>query len=912
MAIVLDDQEPVQNTDLSVDGSAQMESDSPVGPSTIDTQKLDASDLGELDIAPPVASTTADIGVSGVGPIADGQQYAESLNPGYYTKEFKQEAAEPYGIATGVRAIAEANIPVIDEATAGLFAMMRDNPDLSYRQWMDILSKREAQYRKDFPIAAPAMDIGVGIGAGLGLGRLAGMGAKAGLATAMGANAAMGLGVPKSQMTDPQYPKEAAQSVVLGGVSPLVGAGAATILNTTGRGISNVIGKRQLNGIIKNTKDPETRAILNQWVDEPHRYDIFDEKNFSTVDARTNAYNSMVSALDDINELYSKGKIDEKETEKIIDGVKTQFNDYVSAINRRGEKLAIPPSGTADEVTKHIKNMKQYVNGTYDRYWQNVPQTFDYVADPVNNGIPLSSMIDSAQSAMKKVLKRPDIREDQKMVQGAVYGQLDKWVDNIITNSGRYSDPATIDFILKNKHIVTNPSLRQNLPPAVTSTLRYIDNVDPQEVKEYARALFSGSSGFKDMNDQASLALSSPLGKEVNKQWYMDWANQFTAQPSMAPAKKIHDFAYKVNTQYLKPLEDKFVLRNANKQGITDTLVSAATNTEDQIRNSLRAASLYGNSRDKNLVELSDKIAEAVRLKSEMSGLSFDDAVRRMIKAKQLGVEAMNVLGGLDPTIRQQYRALEETAMDAVNHQDALKKIILDTENFYRENKKVIGKSPETVSNWLSTMSSGRFSKLNRQNMDTSTADEGIEHLNNWYFKNDPESANAALEQLRMLREIDVLNKTTIRGSRETNIARATGEMAGKAARVGFGAMGVPRVGQAIDSVAGQIAVKLDDISKNYVNGKWTHLQPVLIEKLVKGRAHQIDMSLGSGLVSGVITRSIQNQVNSKKLRIEPNTPDGADVVAAIKSDPTLNPQEKLFAIKKFNKEGIELTMPNI
>ena len=893
MAIVLDD-----GTELDI--SAGDSTEAPVADAG---QKLDSvgEELGEIGAEAPALA-----GTSGIGPVASGEEYAKMVNP-----SLEAEIADTYGTGTIARAHTEAVMPYTNELVAKAYAARY--PELSYEQWFNVLTEREKQYRKEWPVASVAGDIGAGVGVGA-LALASGMGALtpvAQTALAAGYGAAMGPGVPQMTSDKPGYAREAGIAAGLGAAAPVV---AGAVMSAAGAGISKIgkwIDNRWIDRVAKKSGDAEVKSILNQWRKEPTRYvDIADSK-----EARTEALNEMTAAIDSINDFYEKKQITLQEAKEAFAGIKSKYDEMLSIAEKRADQLGIAPSGTAKEVEEQLKNFDDYVMGKYGEAWKNAPQTPEWSMNPEQNGIPLESMVDSAETAIRKVLRYRDKSAEEQAIAAATRAQVGTWVDTIIRNTAKVSDPATIEFIRMNKNLVTDKAARKVLKTnnqyrkmlaetgttaeQVLDTLRRIDYVDPQEVKEYARLLFRGSSGFNILQDAQSLALESKLGRDVKKAWYVEWAKQFSQLPQMGKFKEMHDVAYELNTTFLKPLQNKIPVVGASRQETTNAFVNAARNTEDQLPAAIRAMSQYGNQNKQNLVDLAERLAASDAALKDIKSMTMDQAIEHIGKQQKMATEAMEVLGRLDPAMKSSYSELERLAIKASNQKSVISQITREAKDYFEKNKRLIGKDasrrPET---WLGQISTGRMSRFNRAEQETSIAERGLRELQEYISSGDEMAINSAIERLKKLREIDILNRRTVQGSRQSVQAGAIGGMAawavGKATGANLAPLMIP------------LSILAEKSAREFTHGRWTTLQPYLIEKALNRKIELWNAGIKSGVVSGVITRSIQNNT-ANTFKIEPGSADAAGAIDAIKQDKTLTPAEKNDTIKKINDTGIEV-----
>jgi hypothetical protein len=155
MAIVFDDQNQ-DSTEVQ-----QQQSDFSTMPTSEDSAKFDAVDLGEVEgvgetgvvqssVQPPV----------GIGPVSDARQYSEMVRPGY------ESARESVGRGTALAlTAADSAMPFApaDELYSAIRASV--DPNLDYKDWSKIVYQAE----KDLPFGEQLAASAVGTVAGLAL-----------------------------------------------------------------------------------------------------------------------------------------------------------------------------------------------------------------------------------------------------------------------------------------------------------------------------------------------------------------------------------------------------------------------------------------------------------------------------------------------------------------------------------------------------------------------------------------------------------------------------------------------------------------------------------------------------------------------------------------------------------------------
>jgi hypothetical protein len=308
--------------------------------------------------------------------------------------------------------------------------------------------------------------------------------------------------------------------------------------------------------------------------------------------------------------------------------------------------------------------------------------------------------------------------------------------------------------------------------------------------------------------------------------------------------------------------------------------------------------SRYGNSDKQTLLDLADQLSNSIQTSKDMSGMTFDQAIEHIGKQQKLATEATDMLSKLDPTFRTQFRELERLAVDASNQKKIADSLSNEVKKFYEKNKSVIGRPTQTIETWLNSMSAGGMRRINKGDVLSTTADRNIEHLQNWIMNGDETAVNQAIDNLRKLREIDVLNRRNIQGSRQVAQAGAMGHLAGWVAK--------KTIGVDITPVAIPFAIMADKTAREFTHGKWTRLQPYLIEKMLKRNMEKWNATIGSGLLGGAIGRAAYGS-QEPSIEIEPGSQEAYAAAEIIKRDNSLNPAQKTETIKKIINEGIRI-----
>lgn len=842
-------------------------------------------------------------GTVGIGPVASGEEYAAS-HP--MTKEMDQGG----GFGTVLRSASETIFPYTNEIAAKSYASMY--PQLSEDQWYKVLTERENEYHKRNPIMSRVSDIGgagaVLGGAGSAAASLLGMTPAVGTLLASGYGAAVGPGVPQMRSGDPGYQQESALATTVGVMAPVVGPGIVTAAMVPVKATAKYIG----NGVAKVmsllAKDSEAAEIYSNWASNPAKYlDIKDPKQ-----ARTELYTEISDSLHAIKEASSNNKLTVAETDKAYKELAKDYSTALSEIRKRASELGEPSSGTASVVARHIDNFKDANFAMYDKAFDSAPSTEMWIADSKKYGVPYSDFRRSAEEAIAKVtggMKGPEKIRIAAEARELLSYHTGEMVDDTVRSTGASPRSGGIlkDILNSNGAILKdNKKFAETLRKSgvsideLVSLSKYFDNMNPQAIRPYMTSLHKRGTGFTALADIAnpnSGMLSSEVGKKIAKEWRGLWLDKVSSMPEMRKFAEENAKAYAVNVNFLKPLQDKFTLRGVAHENVTSTFKSIASDTEDQIMNSIRAASKYGNNDDQTLIDLARRLKAADQSTKSLAGLRLDDAIQKIAEKETLADEALETLSKLDPQFRSQFKDLEELALKAKLSKGLYNQMAKAAEEHSKKYAGSSGFKYKSVEDAVNQLGTGRVRQINTANI-RSDAENGLRSIMQWNANGDVSAANTAIDTLRKLREVGILDRRQVQGSRQTQ------QMAGSFV-LGNEALGYVtglKVPPFAAAAAGAVGNALAD---RFTSGKWSSLTPWIIEKMMNAKVGQYRTNLGRGLVSGAIGREIQDE--SFRVNIMPGSQDAVDAINILKADPKLTPKEKMDAIKKINDEGIEI-----
>lgn len=838
---------------------------------------------------------------SGFGPVTSGEEYAAG-HP--MTKEMNVGG----GVGTVLRSAAETAMPYTNELTAKWYASKY--PQLSEDQWFKVLTERENKYHQESPVMSRVSDIaGAGIGLAGGGGVVSSLfempaAIGAGLASAYGV--ATSPGVPQMRMDEPGYMPEALTASAVGALAPVAGPAIVTAITAPVKAGVKYLGRGSARIMALLAKDTETADVYRNWAKNETRYlDIKDPKL-----ERTKVYNEFADALAQIKEAAANNKLTEKEAADAYKQLSRDYSMALSDIKKSAAGLTEPPAGTAAQVAKHIDNFKQANYDMYDRAFELAPSTEEWIANPKKFGIPYSTFRDSAEEAIVAItggMKGPEkvrIAEEARALLNYHTGEMVDDARRVIGGSPSAGSVlkdilATNGSILRDKKAFTDRLRNSGVSlDEVVSLSGFFDNMNPQSIRPYMTSLFKRGQGFSTLQDQAatnSNMLQSEIGKKVATKWRGIWLDKVSNKPEMAAFKKANKEASDININFLKPLEDRFTVRGANEQGIATTFKAIANDTEEQMMNSLRAASRYGNQNDQTLIDLATKLKAADDSTKSLASLPIDKAIQNIADRETLADEALSLLSKMDPKFRIQFSDLEQLAARAMNSKDLYRSMAKQAEEHAKKYSKALGYKYKSIEDAVNMMGTGRVRHIDPNGVRTD-AEEGLRNIAQWNQFGDESAANKALDQLSRLREIGLMDRRTVQGSRQTGQAAGAAMLAGK----GVGAV----TGLSIDpATSAALGIVGNAFADRFTAGKWSNLTPWIIEKMMNAQVGKYKTQLGRGLMSGIVGREIQDAAFN--MNVSPGSPEALEAISIIRSDNKLNPQEKIEAIKKINEDGI-------
>jgi hypothetical protein len=869
---------------------------------------------------------------SGTGPFKSPSDYGTAIDPkGEQTRGLMEAESSGYGLGTVIRSGAQIAVPPTDEATAQIYNMIY--PDLSTEQWYDVLRNRRTQYGKDWPKAKPVLDIlGAGATGAAGVAALGAAGVPVGAAGLTGA-ALYSLGtspwMPEKRVNEPGYAQEfatdAVSSVMGTYAGPGIGAAIAVPFKLLGKGA----GKLSAKTMSWLAKDPETAASWKNFGKDSQRYKDIE----NPAQAVQDLYDDMTNALKGVKEARDTGRMAAQDAKVAYKDISSSVEKTLEAIKRRADELKLPPGGTAQKIEEHLTNFKKTLfgdGGLYDKAYDAMPSTDLWKQDPKTYGIPVKQYFNSMMESVTKNTSgvvHPEVNSLKSQAKNLFNFHVEKMADDAV-EAGVMSTGAA-EFFKRNPDVVLDPGLFKKLPKVVmqigtppnVQTINYVDvngvrvpvdeirqgykfiaNVNPQAMRKYTSTLFKLSDGFgsdKDIAEGAKNFLTSESGRRIAGDWRRNFLTALSTEekfPEFKDFARLNKEAFDINDTFLKPLEARFTIRGSNQEATTRALATVAGNFEPQILNSIKEMARYGNNNDQTLVHLAEKIGAAQKAASNIGQMDVESAIKTMYELGELQDEATKVLSGLDPVIRNQLSHLETRVLEAGDKQTLWKDLAKKAEDFAKNNKIALSTSYGGVESALKKMAGNRASFTAKPSQ-ISAASDSIKNIQTFMNNGDENAANVALDQMKRLREIALMNKRVVTGSRQTIQAGALAKVAAGTARLfGF------NVDTNMAAATGAVMNKFAD---EFTSKKWTSVTPYLIGKMMEGKIWNYKNTLGRGLLSGEIARAMGD--SEYLINMLPGSADAMKVIDIIKADNKLTPVEKHKAIKKINEDGIKL-----
>jgi hypothetical protein len=894
-------------------------------------------------------STGSSISTSGVGPVKSGSEYARMVDPkGEKTRDTIASESESWGLGTAMRSAIQTAIPPADEAAARAYAKFYPEEGLTADQWYDVLRNRNAKYhewgsKNPIPLTSwtetlggidPAVATDILGGAAVAAPVIA-AGSAMGIPAAIGTRAAIGYGlatspfVSEKKMNEPGYLQETTMNAVVGGVAPIAGPAIVNTAMIPVRAGSKFAGKTVANVMSKLAKTSEEAQIWKEWAENPAKYDKID----NPTKVITELYDDMSAGFKAIKEGIEQNKITEKEGIDALKALKTDYARAADLIKARAKDLGHSPAGTADAFEKQFSNFKEAVYSMYDDAWDAAPSTQDWLRNPAKFGIKIKDFQESMRKSLvdhlngKVPLKGPEKSQIVQEADDLFWHHVNEMIDDAKNNGAISSGVA--EFYKQNKQVIQNisdidkiPTINRMTDTSVTKGIevpvggekifvpvkelinnyKYVATINPQSARAYSSSLFKRSNGFSSMQDQAASGgklLSSDLGRKIAGSWRQNFLDTVSAKDGFQQFASLNKKAYQINNEFLKPLEKRFTVIGADKEATLRTFEKSARDVEPQIMNSVHAISRYGNKNDQTLLKLAERIKASSDAVANISSLDFESAIKHLDEMSSLRDEASNVLASLDPTIRKQYAALESLVLESSNMKKYYDALAKSAEEYAKNNKAALSMGYSGVEGALKKLGTGRAGIAVKPEQ-LSKASEGLKNIQMFMNDGDEVAANQAMDAIKKLREISLLNKRNVQGSRQTIQAGA----------IGSGAVGLwnKLTGSSMSQTAGaQLGIVANKFADEFTNKKWTKITPFLVEKMLNKKMLDYKWGFGNGIVSGQIARAIGQ--GKYAIDIDPESPDAMQAINILKNDKALNAQEKLNAIKKIKEQGIKLEL---
>lgn len=915
-----DEGDPLQQLQNEIDGE-----NAPATQPSVSGQDSGSGDP-LADLQEQINAGTLQTSTSGVGPYKSNTEYGTAIDPeGEVVRSTIEDETSRYGMGTALLSAARIAVPPSDEIAANLHNYFR--PELSSAQWYDVLREKRNKFGEDSPKTKLVTDI---LGAGAATAGAFGLGALAGVSLPATATAAAAYGVatspwmPEKRMDEPGYAQEFANDAMTSAIAPYVGPGAAGLIAMPFKILGKVGGKISARVMSIFAKDPEEAAAWLAWSKDSGRYKDIDNPQKAVDDL----YKEMNSAVTMIKSSNDQGNIDAKAAKEAYQEVSKAVEKTLDTIQARAKELKEPPSGTAQKIEEQFRNFKKSLvgsGGLYDKAYDAMPSEALWSANPQKFGIPVKQYYDSMMESINKNtsgIVHPEVNNLKAQAKSLFNFHVGSMADDAA--KAGVMKPGTVEFFKAHPEVLIDPEafgklstivnaasgtrgikVNGNFIPVddINTSLKFMQNVNPQAMRKYTSTLFKLSDGFASDRDVAGGAqsfLTSESGRKIAGDWRRSFLDALSTKekfPEFQDFAKLNRQAFDINDTFLKPLENRFTIKTSSREALARTFAGMSGDFEDQMMNSVRAMSRYGNNNDQTLVDLAQKIGNAKRSADNIGSMNMESAIKTMYEMGELQDEATRVLSGLDPIMRNQMSHLETRVLEGADKQAMWNKLAKEAEAFYTKYKPSIYMSPDRMKNSIVQLGGTRVNRVAGSN-EQSTAAEGIRNVQMWMNNGDENAANAALNQLQRVREIGLMSKKTVQGSRQTVQAGAVAKLAAFATNRLFG-INIDTNAAAAAGIVGNL------FADQFTSNKWTKVTPFLIGKMMESKVLDYKATFGRGLLSGQIVRALGD--TNYMLNIAPGSNDAMKIIEIIKSENKLTPVEKHKAIKKINEEGIQL-----
>lgn len=815
--------------------------------------------------------------------------------------------------------------------------------DVTIDDWRDQVYKRMAEYQSSNQYVAPLLDIPGQIVGGSAAGKIVGSVApKLGAAIESVAmpttktSAAISGAISAADM--PQYDpsqrglipsiERAAAGGVLGlGLGKFAELGRPAQETLKALSTADVVNKRLSGKSLKilteeeKLADAEVKQALEKMKSDPDRYDGI----ANTDEARTRLIAETTAIIEKIQKTGS-------EYEKNIDSLRDSFSKSLNALKMRSKELGESPDNVFDAMLAARRSALEYKNAKYNAGWENLPGKIGFQENPSANGYPLQKLINIIKSE-----KEPNVRMRSGAERGAyekANEQLDSEIETVI-NAAVYNGERSIQYdalaestgLSKQQLIGAVNLMRDKRKPgslvsdtfgamdlgnygtnlkAVKAVVPFLRNVDSDWLRERLSQMFTGYVSERDIARSAAQEIHIlPQVQSAYKNIHTKFRNDVSEHFNNAEFNRLTAEGNAINEKFIAPLNSQITLEKANIPKTRSDFISAMKVRDSQLLGGMQEALSLGLI-DKKLFDAAKNINQIEELyqRSGFSDMSVDDMIKNMAKRQGYAMDILEGIAKTDPRFASQFKQLQSLATAILSNQKEFDSVIKNAERKFPEMYKKYAatrgtedsqKASRIAKQLVTGVAGAQRAEFVKGAVDTDSV-RALSDLYDFNFSGNKEKVANAIDYARKLREIDILNQPTrVDESKRLRIGKAIMRM---------GTYLIPHGGMAL-AAGDALALMGAKSAKEFTNGKWTRLQPFLIERALKERMKQRLYDETTTMLP-MDWRSNAGR-STMKFIINRYSPDAADAIKSIMDSKNLTPNEKKEAIDKINDTGIEV-----
>jgi hypothetical protein len=796
--------------------------------------------------------------------------------------------------------------PTMGVSTAAISAIMASDPDITWQQANDYLYNRMNQIQQQYPMVSQASDLIIG---GIGSAPLAKAYSAATSAGKMAVNVAGG--------ATTGYMAPGVENRPMGALFG-AGTGAALSKFTDVRDILSPETSRTFDIVqnlndttkplggyrgwfLKKEKEHGSYEQQNTW----ERYEANPYRGADIEDtdkSRTELINETIKVM---NEIKSTGDAKTKS----IENLGTQFDKNLRTLAKISKDRLEPTDKMADSIKEMEKSATNHVISKFNEGWSYLPAREAWVETP-EAGVPLKLLLQAninsrfadanravgPSAAMKRAVNA-EIADDGRTILNSVIA--DAVQANIQLGMPKDRAMAAGQFIARNPKIIYQPGLQKAAPPEVAQILRYTQNVNPVYVRDLMKQLFTGYRAEKDQSQLPKAAIRSSAEGSVAYSKMHDAIRSGVAKHyNNADFNRITDEANAFNKSIMLPIKKQISMLEIDKPQSVRDFMAAMKRQDGQVYQGFEQLSQLGLVPDDLIKSARDiQALDGMFSGGKIADMTFDEAVEAFSKRRMAAARVIDNVGKSDPQIRSIFGSLVKRANDIVTARQDFDYLINNTKGKFEKVYKLMPKSefdiPGRAKQIVEGISGGTKKKFDPNYVDTN-AKLAMDAINEFRFNSNSERMADAIERMRRIREVDILNQ-------QPNRPISSG-LWGRMGRFA-GYMVAPRIAMATDILT-QLSIQS---ARDYTGGKWTRLQPYLIEKALQKRIDN-RLMLNKAAVLPSDLANIGSTVG-EILSIAPNSPEALEAVEVIRGDNALNAKQKIEAIKKITENGINFNM---